>query len=69
LIHDVEKLGVKIHLNVDFSPNLIKKGEYDGVIIAMGSSPLRPNIPGINHPNVIVARDLIEGGPEVKGRS
>lgn len=68
LIRDVEKLGVKIKKNTEFSPSMIVKGEYDAVIIAMGSSPSRPNIPGVGRTNVVIARDLVEGWSKAEGK-
>lgn len=68
LVSDVTRLGVKIHLNTEFAPALIRKGDFDAAVVAMGSSPVRPNIPGVERTNVIIARDLLEGWVKAKGK-
>ncbi|MBP9869468.1 FAD-dependent oxidoreductase [Patescibacteria group bacterium] len=68
LVQDVQRLGVTIHLNTEFSPEMTSTGAYDAAIIAMGSSPTRPNIPGIGRTNVVIARDLVEGWSEATGK-
>jgi 2,4-dienoyl-CoA reductase-like NADH-dependent reductase (Old Yellow Enzyme family)/thioredoxin reductase len=67
LIADVKRLKVKIITNKNFLPKLIKKGEYDAAILAMGSSALTPIIPGMNHDNAILARDYNEGRATARG--
>lgn len=68
LIRDVKVLGVTIYTNVEFGSSSIAKGEYDAAIIAMGSSPVKPNIPGVGRTNVVVARDIVEGWATASGR-
>lgn len=67
LIADVERLGVKVHLNTEFAPDMVEPYAYDAAIVAMGSSPTRPNIPGIGRTNVVIARDLVEGWAKAEG--
>lgn len=68
LIADVKRLSVEIRLNTEFRPDMVKPYEYDTAIIAMGSSPTRPNIPGIGRTNVVIARDLVEGWAKAEGK-
>ena len=68
LVADVKRLKVKILIGKKFVPNMIKKGEYDAAIIAMGSTALTPILPGVIHDNVILARDYNEGKAKAKGR-
>ena len=52
LIAQVEKSGVRVLLNTTVTPDFIREGGYDSVILAVGSSPARPPIPGLDHPAV-----------------
>ncbi len=52
LIHQVEKLPVKVLLNTCVTPEFIREGGYDAVILAVGSTPARPPIPGLDDPSV-----------------
>jgi NADPH-dependent 2,4-dienoyl-CoA reductase/sulfur reductase-like enzyme len=65
---DVKRLGVKVRNNTEFCTHMVKPGQYDAAIVAIGSSATRPNIPGANRPNVIIARDLIKGWSEARGK-
>ncbi len=67
LIQSVKQLGVTIHLNTEFVPSMIAKNKFHAVIIAMGSSSMIPNIPGVDHAHVVTARDLIDGWSDTKG--
>ena len=68
LIQDIKRFDVETHTNREYTPALAKHNPPDAVIIAIGSSPVRPKIPGIGRTNVIVARDLLEGKKKAKGR-
>lgn len=68
LIADVKRAGVKVIAGKEFVPSLVKKGEFDTAIVAIGSSPAFPPIPGIGRPNVLLARDYNEGRVKAKGR-
>ena len=52
LIHQVEKSGAQVKLNTTVTPDFIRQGGYDAVILAVGSSPARPPIPGLDDPSV-----------------
>ena len=61
-INELKKLpNVKIHLETELTPEMIKAEEPDVVIVATGATPLIPNIPGINRPNVFTAEDVLLG--------
>lgn len=68
LSRTVKRLGVNVRNNTDFCSHMIKPGQYDAAIVAIGSSAMKPNIPGANRPHVLVARDLIKGLKEARGR-
>ncbi len=55
----LKKLGVKIALNTEGTMKLIERENPDVVIIATGSEPLVPNIPGIE--NAVPAEDVLIG--------
>lgn len=67
LIADTKRSGAKIITGKRFVPALIKKGQFDSAIVAIGSTALTPIIPGVNHDNVILAREYNEGKAKAKG--
>ena len=54
-------LGVDIKLGVGVSEALLRKEKPDTVIIATGSVPVIPGIPGIDKKNVVTCTDLLLG--------
>lgn len=60
LIRQVEKLGVKIKLNQEVKPELVQSAKPDVVVVATGSRPLRPAIPGADQDHVVSVRDVLE---------
>ena len=57
----LSKSKVDIHLGAKVTPRLIKEYKPDVVVIATGSSPITPAIPGIDKPSVVNAVDLLRG--------
>lgn len=49
--------GVEIRLNTMVTPELVDQEQPDALILAVGSSPLVPPIPGIDSKNVITVND------------
>lgn len=68
LVQDIKRLDVEVFTNREYTPALAKNNPPDAIIVAIGSSPVRPKIPGIGRTNVIVARDLLEGNKKARGR-
>jgi len=64
----VRKLGVKVRLNSEVTPALMNELAPDAVIIATGSSPLVPQIAGIDKAKVIHAADALTGKADVGER-
>lgn len=64
---DLKRLKVEVHLRKEFTPSLVGENSPDAIIVAVGSSPGRPKIPGATNTNVFVARDLLEGNKKAKG--
>ncbi len=59
--NQMKKLGVDVHLNTNVNAELINKIKPDSVILATGSKPARPNLPGVDRKNVVQALDVIAG--------
>jgi len=64
LKNQVVKLGVKIELGREATPALIKELKPDVVILAMGASPIIPEIPGVKGGNVATASEILLGKKE-----
>jgi 2-enoate reductase len=61
----LKKLGVNTKLNTEATPELIRSMEPEVVFVAIGSSPIFPQIPGIDKEIVITAVDLLMNNPEI----
>ncbi|UCF73598.1 MAG: FAD-dependent oxidoreductase [Deltaproteobacteria bacterium] len=55
----LEKSSVTVHLNTEVTPEYITKFGPDVLVVATGSTPRKPNIPGIE--SAITAIDVLEG--------
>ena len=60
----MEKEGVQVLLNTPADRELLQRGNYDVVVAAMGSEPVRPAISGADGPNVRFAAEVYGGGEE-----
>ena len=60
-----KKLGVKVELNKEATPTMVKQLKPDVIIIASGSSTFFPPIPGIDKSLVVDARKVLEGSAKV----
>jgi 2,4-dienoyl-CoA reductase-like NADH-dependent reductase (Old Yellow Enzyme family)/thioredoxin reductase len=52
LIRQVNKTGVQVLLNTEATPDMIKKKGYDAVLVAAGTEPVIPKIPGADGSNI-----------------
>jgi NADPH-dependent 2,4-dienoyl-CoA reductase/sulfur reductase-like enzyme len=57
----IKELGVEVRTGQKLTPELVKRIAPDVLIIATGSKPLVPNIPGIGRKNVITAAEALKG--------
>ena len=56
-----ERHGVKVELGVELTPELVEKIKPDVVILATGSTPIIPEIPGAGRENVVTVDDVLTG--------
>jgi pyruvate/2-oxoglutarate dehydrogenase complex dihydrolipoamide dehydrogenase (E3) component len=54
LIRQVNKHGIAVHLLTKATPEMIKANGYDAVLVALGSEPVIPDIPGAVRNNILV---------------
>jgi NADPH-dependent 2,4-dienoyl-CoA reductase/sulfur reductase-like enzyme len=57
----MQRFGVKPHLNVEVTPDLIRREKPDVVILSTGSLPLKPRIPGMDQPIVRMLPEILNG--------
>ena len=48
----MEKPGIEVKLNTPATAELLKKENYDVIVAALGSTPVKPKMPGADGPNV-----------------
>jgi 2,4-dienoyl-CoA reductase-like NADH-dependent reductase (Old Yellow Enzyme family)/thioredoxin reductase len=58
LIRQIGKSNVKVRLNTEATPEMLKEEKYDAVLVAVGSEPIVPRIPGTDGKNVVFAKDV-----------
>lgn len=62
------KSGVKINLNTELTTEIVAEEKPDVVVVATGSRPLKPDIPGKDRENVVLAQDVLAGKCKVGRR-
>ncbi|MEM1810143.1 MAG: FAD-dependent oxidoreductase [Thermofilaceae archaeon] len=62
----IERLGVKVLLRTRATPSLIEEVKPDVVILATGSKPIVPKIPGVE--NAVLSDDVLLGKAQVGDR-
>jgi 2,4-dienoyl-CoA reductase-like NADH-dependent reductase (Old Yellow Enzyme family)/thioredoxin reductase len=68
LIRQVRALPIEVVTDHKCTLEDAKNGEFDAAIVASGSVPVMPKIPGAQNTNVIIARDLFNGKATAKGK-
>lgn len=63
-----EKYGAKIHYGTEVTEELLRKEKADAIILATGSKPLIPGIPGIDPSKTLQANDLLAGKAALSNR-
>ncbi len=61
----IKRLGVRLRLNTEVTPEMIRESDADVVIIGNGADPIIPRIPGAEKPNCITSIDALLGLKEV----
>jgi len=56
---DLRQLDVPIHMNTELNSEQVKELDVDVVVLSVGSSPVMPNIPGIDDKKVISTIDAL----------
>ncbi len=64
----LESSDIKVNLETEAAPDLVRADEPDVIILAAGSLPVVPRIPGIDRPNVVLAGDVDSGKAKVGSR-
>jgi len=69
LERQVRKSGVKVQVGLEATAELVQEMHPDVIIVATGSVPSSPNVPGIDRKNVVQAVNFLRGevrvGPKV----
>lgn len=68
-INMAQKLNIEMRLNTPATLELLMTLNPYAVIIASGTNAFIPPVPGINGPNVIPVRDILEDFPIVKNKN
>jgi 2,4-dienoyl-CoA reductase (NADPH2) len=61
------KAGVEVRLSTEVTPELVEKENPDVLILAVGATPLIPDIPGVGQDNVVTAVDVLTRRRDVGG--
>jgi len=65
-ITQINKAGIEVKYNLEVTADIIKKENADVVIVATGSKPIIPNIPGVCKPHVITCCNLLKDEGKAK---
>ncbi len=60
LIRRVQKRPIKLMMDTEATPEVVKEISPDVLIAAVGAEPIIPNIPGIKNKNVVVAASMYD---------
>lgn len=66
MIRQMYQNGIRVILNTEVTKDILEREDYDVVVAAIGSSPVRPNIPGVNNDNVFTAEYVFGNESEIQ---
>lgn len=66
--HELPRLGIEIHLGQTLEAEMVRAMSLDVVIVATGSTPAIPDIPGANGSNVLIAQELLRNQSRFTGK-
>ncbi|MFC2066232.1 FAD-dependent oxidoreductase [Chloroflexota bacterium] len=66
LTTQIDKLGITVELDKEVNLDTVKQLKPDAVVMATGSTPCRPDIPGIDSAHVVLADDVLAGKAQTK---
>ncbi|HOQ37529.1 MAG TPA: FAD-dependent oxidoreductase [Acetivibrio sp.] len=64
LVREIKNSGVKVKYNTRGTKESVKELKPDAVVVATGSVPIVPKVPGIDKQNVRIATTLLKNGQE-----
>jgi 2,4-dienoyl-CoA reductase-like NADH-dependent reductase (Old Yellow Enzyme family)/thioredoxin reductase len=67
--HALSKSGVKVKLNTEVTPELVKKEAPDALVIAIGADPIWPDWPGMDKTHVHHAVDVLRDVSKFTGKN
>jgi mycofactocin system FadH/OYE family oxidoreductase 2 len=65
LASQIRKLGVDVRLGVEATPSMVLAEHPDAVVVATGSHPYVPRVPGIDGKHVLTDREVLAGATTV----
>jgi len=66
--HELGKLPVDIRLNTEATPDMLKGMNADAIILATGSRPVMPDVPGMDDPKVMSCLDALAQPEKIGNR-
>lgn len=64
LVREIENSNVKVQLNSQGTKEMVQHFKPDAVVLATGSVPIIPQVPGIDRPNVRIATQMLKDNEE-----
>jgi NADPH-dependent 2,4-dienoyl-CoA reductase/sulfur reductase-like enzyme len=61
----LEENHVSVRLNTELTEEIVNEQNPDVVVLATGSKPVTPDLPGVKRANVVTAQEVLEGKTEV----
>lgn len=68
LVNQIEKLGVRVHLHMEVDMGLVRRIAPEVLIVATGSRPIIPQVPGVQGHRVATALDVLSGKVAIPGK-